>query len=292
MKCIKCGSDNDKGTNYCTECGAPLFKICDKCGTKVLINAKFCAECGSLFPVLDLKIERYKRHLKFYDYLEIRKSYYGKYLVAKENGKYFILDINTLQQLSERKYDYLDLYLPESREYLFAKYKGKWGVINPINDKIFIDFKYDDVKDDSYNGTIRLKTNNKWGRVKAESGKVIFPFIYDEIEYDSRVKYNGYWGALDDLGKEIVPFDFLKLSPYRPCENIWPSLHKNGKWGVINIINGDVIIEFDYDEIKYTEPFGTSVYYLRKGDKWGMYSQRGKRYACIYSKEDALHLSW
>lgn len=286
MKCPNCNYENDKGTKFCTECGTPLFKKCDKCGATVQLYAKFCAECGTQFPILDLKIERYKRILHFYDHIQINGEKGEKYIVAKENGKYILLNIKTLNPMSERSYDDLG---KQHWSFIFAKYNGKWGVVNPTNDSIICDFKYENYKDDDCNGTARFLYNGKWGRIDCRTGAVYLPFIYDEIEYDSRVKYKGLWGAKDNKGKEIVPCEYLELSPYRPCENIWPSQYQNGKWGVINILNGNIIIEFDYDEIEYHEPFGISVYYLRKGDKWGKYSQDGKRIPCIHNNKEVLH---
>ncbi len=292
MRCPECNYENEKGTKYCTECGTPLFKKCDKCGKSTQLYAKFCPECGSQFHAVDFKIERYKRHLHFYDNITISKSKYGKYIIAKENKELLILSIRTLKKISERRYDDINNYLLEDNSFIMAKHKDKWGIIDPLKDDVIINFNYDDVKDDHCNGTIRLKLDNKWGRLEVETGKVVLPFLYDEIEYDSRVKRCGYWGAISNKGDQIVPCEYLELSPYSPCENIRPSQYKNGKWGVINILNGKTILEFDYDEIQYCEPFGISVYYFRKGDKWGMYSQRGKKYPCVYSKEYVHHLEW
>jgi class 3 adenylate cyclase/predicted ATPase len=47
MICPSCGSANDAGRKYCSECGTRLAVACAVCGTPSGPGAKFCGECGS-----------------------------------------------------------------------------------------------------------------------------------------------------------------------------------------------------------------------------------------------------
>jgi membrane protease subunit (stomatin/prohibitin family) len=47
VKCYSCGAEINKGSKFCSECGAKQeSKYCSKCGTKLSPSAKFCPECG------------------------------------------------------------------------------------------------------------------------------------------------------------------------------------------------------------------------------------------------------
>ncbi len=51
-------------------------------------------------------------------------------------------------------------------------------------------------------------------------------------------------------------------------EHQW--VKKNGKWGVINIYNGEIILEFEFDEINH---YRGDYYETRKVDKWGAFNK-------------------
>jgi class 3 adenylate cyclase len=46
LSCANCGTLNEPGTKFCTECGQRMA-ACPVCGTANAANAKFCAECGN-----------------------------------------------------------------------------------------------------------------------------------------------------------------------------------------------------------------------------------------------------
>ena len=45
--CPACGTANEKGEKFCSECGGKLQVTCPKCGNSVAIGKKFCTECGA-----------------------------------------------------------------------------------------------------------------------------------------------------------------------------------------------------------------------------------------------------
>jgi predicted ATPase/class 3 adenylate cyclase len=47
VTCPACGTDNEPGRKFCSECGAKLALACPTCGTANTPGAKFCGECGS-----------------------------------------------------------------------------------------------------------------------------------------------------------------------------------------------------------------------------------------------------
>jgi class 3 adenylate cyclase/tetratricopeptide (TPR) repeat protein len=45
--CPNCSTENDAGSKFCNECGAPLAAACPNCGATNKPGAKFCNECGT-----------------------------------------------------------------------------------------------------------------------------------------------------------------------------------------------------------------------------------------------------
>lgn len=290
MKCLKCNSNNSDTSKYCCECGAPLLKKCNECGSICSINAKFCPQCGKRFDDIKIDIIKYQNKLTFHDYVFIKKAHSGSYIIVIDKGVIQILNIYSLKPTFDYTFDSWDYDQKDYQDFTFLRRNGKWGIVNAVTGKLITDFIYDDYLRNDHAGTeFRMKQNNLWGKVDALTGKTMVPFIYEKIEFDDRVKYHGYWGWLTDHVLSI-PCEYINLSSYRFSDNIYPSEHRSGKWGVITQL-GKIVIEFEYDEIEYHEPFGHSLYYLRKNDKWGLYCE-GKRFPCTYTKEEVKKLKW
>ncbi len=55
IKCANCGTVNDIGKKFCSECGTKLeeevtnTRYCGSCGAEVEEGLKFCGECGAKF---------------------------------------------------------------------------------------------------------------------------------------------------------------------------------------------------------------------------------------------------
>jgi class 3 adenylate cyclase/tetratricopeptide (TPR) repeat protein len=47
VRCSSCGTENEPGRKFCSECGAPLARTCSACGSANAPSAKFCGECGA-----------------------------------------------------------------------------------------------------------------------------------------------------------------------------------------------------------------------------------------------------
>lgn len=290
MKCPVCHYQNNDESKFCIECGTPLFKKCEACGTTTVITAKFCPQCGKEFGEGDLSVRKYKNKLTFYDSFYFREARNGKYIIAKKDDSYLILNSNSLKPLSIGVFDGYEYKETRWTDNIFIKKNGKWGIINALTGNIVYDFEFDDHKMNDHCGDeYRVKQHGFWGKVNLETGRICVPFIYDEIDFDDRVKLHGYWGWLGKNGCS-VPCEYISLSSYVFSDNIRQSQHKNGKWGVIDKY-GKIILNFEYDEIEYHEPIGISVYYLRKGNLWGLYSQY-QQHPCKYTKEQVQTLKW
>ena len=47
MQCVRCGSLNRSGNDYCENCGSPLGLKCDACQTINGATSRFCGHCGT-----------------------------------------------------------------------------------------------------------------------------------------------------------------------------------------------------------------------------------------------------
>lgn len=312
MNCPKCNFENENDAKYCVECGTPLFKLCDNCGKQTYWTTKFCSECGKQFPAYDLKVEYYKKKLNFYDDILIGECRNGKFIVVKNRQKYMILNIDDLMPTTPYEFDDIERFVELNyANFIIVKKDGLWGIVNPMSGEIICDFIYEDCclvyAYDSYNvdGTVLLNLKGKWGKVYGNTGHVILPFIYDDIyecaiddyiDYNNFdiVKCNGYWGVVAD-GKQLIPCEYIELGCLE--KNKWgycyrcrrnddsfpPSQHKNGKWGIINFYNGEMILKPEYEEIR---SLGNNTCKVSKGEKWGVINEHNYEIvlACEYEQ--------
>ncbi|MGB9978776.1 zinc ribbon domain-containing protein [Methanobacterium sp.] len=47
IKCPECGADNGEKAQFCSLCGAAIYKFCPECGHKNVNSARFCENCGT-----------------------------------------------------------------------------------------------------------------------------------------------------------------------------------------------------------------------------------------------------
>ncbi len=45
-ECPECRHDNERGNEFCTQCGTPLMKRCPNCGATMRVGDQFCNQCG------------------------------------------------------------------------------------------------------------------------------------------------------------------------------------------------------------------------------------------------------
>ena len=51
VTCAVCGTENQAGHKFCSECGSPLATVCPTCGASVQPSQKFCGECGTALDI-------------------------------------------------------------------------------------------------------------------------------------------------------------------------------------------------------------------------------------------------
>lgn len=266
---------------YCKHCGKDN-------GDRV-----FCWNCGKRVNSTSAGFPKYGKEL-IDAYTVARYSNSGDYLIGDLGVGYVILNKNNKKLVIDTLFEDVITEGREQFDSILVKKNGKWGLINPLTGIIVCDFIYDDIslereEDDNGNGEIVVYSNGLCGKIDSD-GKIILPIIYDEIGSFGRVKKQGLWGLVKN-GEQIIPCEYIVLGGSVIHDDYWshePSRYKNGKWGAINLFNGTISLEFEYDEVKFVEGGYLESYFyyiMRKGDKWG-----GKvhdfRFPCEFSLED------
>lgn len=124
-----------------------------------------------------------------------------------------------------------------------------------------------------------------------DKGKVIVPYEYQSIEHyrdkkrflvSKKVGENAWrMGVLDESGKAVVPVTYDLLQ--RVSNNGDEDTHitqRDGKWGYVNIISGDVLIEPKYTGLYVdslsTDAQGMGIALAHNGEKWGVITTSDK----------------
>lgn len=125
-------------------------------------------------------------------------------------------------------------------------------------------------------------------------GEQVLPAEYTmigEYEEESSVEFklfikgitialkNEYWGVIDEQGKEILPFEYERLSL---LDNGWLIAVKDGKEGVIDH-QGKVIIPFEYESLSYAE--GVFMMDKRLPDEQSIKNNATVRYSGILDSQ-------
>lgn len=262
---------------YCKHCGKDN-------GDRV-----FCWNCGKRVNSTSAGFPKYGKEV-IDAYTVARYSNSGVYLIGDLGVGYVILNKNNKKLVIDTLFEDVITEGREQFDSIFVKKNGKWGLINPLTGIIVCDFIYDDIslereEDYNVNGEIVVYSNGLCGKIDSD-GKIILPIIYDEIGSFGRVKKQGLWGLVKN-GEQIIPCEYIVLGGSVIHDDYWshePSRYKNGKWGAINLFNGTISLEFEYDEVKLLED--DLIYYImRKGDKWGGKVQ-GFRFPCEFSLKE------
>lgn len=263
---------------------------CKHCGKDNGDNV-FCWNCGKRVNSISAGFSKYGKKEVINAYTVQKHFHGGDYLIGDLGVGFVILNKNNKKLVIDTIFEDVITEDIESSNYILVKKNGKWGFINPLTGVIVCDFIYDDISltEDYVNesGEIVVYSNGLCGKIDGD-GNIVLPIIYDEIGSCGRVKYQGLWGLIKD-GEQIIPCEYIKLCGSILTDDYWqiePSQYKNGKWGVINGIYGEIILEFEYDEVKLLED--DLIYYvMRKGDKWGG-KVREFSFPCEFSLKDIM----
>lgn len=157
-----------------------------------------------------------------------------------------------LKKVLETQYTeiYRIIEIEETKDvYLIASKNGQVGVVK--NDKVIINYGYQEIEYDEYNKLFRLERNSKYG-VADITGKQIVAVEYDDIDFNamyiSAVKDDQEM-LFDTTGNEVKDSNYtsiLKTENGKYCI----SVDKNGLYGIITTDN-KVLVENKYHYIEY-----------------------------------------
>lgn len=263
--------------------------FCKYCGEKIDDDSLFCQYCGR--RIVSTNIIARNQSLINKENQVIEKSKSGEYLLEGNSAiGYRILNKQTLSPICNIIYEDVFCQGMECFDSILVKSEGKWGLINPMNGKLICDFtfdKFNQTNEQFNNGYFTVYKNDFCGEIDG-NGNLSLPIIYDEIADDGMVKYKGLWGVVRNK-VQIIPCEYISLGGGvfgfgGECYSAGfpPSQHKSGKWGVIDIYTGKIVMEFEYDEIIH----GDDYYQMRKGDKWGSWKMGEFRFPCEYTLEE------
>ena len=168
---------------------------------------------------------------------------------------------------------------------------SKYGVIKLSNkDEVLIGNKYNSLQYDEFTGNFIISnSNDKYGVIDEKGTGVIEP-KYDKLElinYDPVlyvVKLNNKYGVVDKQGKTVINIEYdgigyndnkgTDVNSVKIIKNFQDNkntivVKKDGKYGLINISNQDVIIDCDLDAVysKLTDEGEIEYYILYEGDE-------------------------
>lgn len=236
--------------------------------------------------------------LNFYDHLELPTAawfehirYYFAWEGEWNSKKYYILDETSYLPINGIQFEeYCLIHRDNQKRNIWIKVDGEWGLFNIPHNEFVIKPQYESVSPGCDNQTFffAVKKNGFMGIVDG-NGRERVPCIYSKayvctdrwIELEKNGK-NGIWSE----GRMVFEciYDELYTDGKRPSK-------LNGKFGLVD--GSKVILPFEYDEIKYIEPFGIRIHYMRKNGKWGGLhtedSHRKDRFVpCEYNSKDEV----
>jgi hypothetical protein len=196
--------------------------------------------------------------------------------------------------VSEIKYDNLinNKVIP-NKDFIIVEKENKQGLINSKGIEV-VPFIYDKIGFDinEYNlsdlikGRIKVENNGKIGFIN-ESGRELVPIKYDEIvgfgsltkKFSDDlviVKNNGKVGLIDfEDGQLVIPVLYNEIFNFQALSDNSYKIAKVNKNGKFGFINmnGEEIISPIYDEIK---DFNNGYASFRFNNKWGLINSLGK----------------
>lgn len=162
------------------------------------------------------------------EYENLKAIYYGM-LVVNDGKNYGVVDLNMSTIIGAK---YSNIIFDEYTQNFIATSNNKCGVLSKKG-TVEIDFKYDSIRIIKYSPLLyEVKQNNKYG-VLDEDGNIIINTEYDKLGYNS---------TSNDIGSVLIIEDIdNKEDGMVVC--------KNGKYGIINIKTGKVILNCELQRI-------------------------------------------
>lgn len=289
------------------------------------------------------------RELVSFNYNQIENVINEGFIRVKRDNRWGLIN-NKFKLVLDTEYDAITIHPPLIK----VKKNNKWGAFNmnlklvaPVEkdsikmiedgkikmlkngqlewklykkDGEIVDLKqYSMIEDYFSQGISMVKKNDKYGFIN-EDGVEIIPCIYDDAHHFLHdiaiVEYKGYWGALNNKGEVVIPFDYLLLADLsmvgptllmavkdRLCgvldktnriivpfeyDGVLPmfgmiTVIKNGKKGLYNH-KGEMVVSTIYDDIEC--PFiNDTIYRVCNDGKWGAVNKRGEEIVPLIYKQ-------
>lgn len=157
--------------------------------------------------------------------------------------------------------------------YLLAVKNGQVGIIQ--NEKVIIDYKYQDIEYHASNKTFILQRNSKYGLVDI-NGQTIIPVQYDSIEFNGEyisATINNQVQLFSIEGNQVNDAVYNSLIKIED-KNYYITIDKSGKYGVIDS-NRIVKVDNEYQYLEYL--FGSYLIASKEDGKLGIITLEGSK---------------
>lgn len=169
----------------------------------------------------------------------------------------------------------LSAQFPESSVRLYIiTVNGKDGYIDRSG-KIIMDPKFDALPSRSASTVFWAKLDKNYYLVNVKGEKII-PDPFEKagaggLKDKWIFKKNGKWGALDSLGKEVIPFQYDQIGPF---SGGFAEASLNGKKGFLD--ENGAFTPFEEDMIYENDCEGFFVF-RKKNKPWGLFDAKNKK---------------
>jgi hypothetical protein len=218
-----------------------------------------------------------------YWFVEIAKNCILVHDTPEDRVGVYSLEGKELLPIQYKRVYHLDILHPDKEHLLLLQNQDdKTGIYNLKTKTIVLEPQYEM---DSYSvsntesAIFSLKNQGKIALFNLE-GKQITPFQYTGLGggnivsggYATIQNEEGLWGVVDKNGKITVPCQYKALGTTVNSERI-PFQNEKGKWGYLDVTNGKIIVEAQYDKARdFSDGFGE----VQRGKKVGFVDKTGK----------------
>lgn len=200
--------------------------------------------------------------------------YEKEVLRVKKDGKYGLIDLKGTQ-IADCFYDSITALKGTSNSLVITQ-NGKKGIMDTAGG-VVIESKYKDIKpiSDKYeNGYIVQGDNGKYGVISYNKSISLEPkyegikAIYGNGKYYV-VKENNKWKVVDTEGEKYLEGRFEEVAV---IQNDVAIIKNNGKYGLVSIPEGSIIIPTKYEVLKQA---GTDNYIAKYNGNYGIINSEG-----------------
>lgn len=167
------------------------------------------------------------------------------------------------------EFDIIDYIKPGNdkwRNLLLCHKQGKVGLYDIVQEKMILNPEYEIQSVSVSNSDAEVFALAKNGRLALFNlqGKQVSDFKYQEYGggtimsegYAKIQDANGLWGVVDKYGKETVPCKY-KAMGLSVCNQRIAFQGNNGKWGYLNVTDGEQVVKPIYDRVRdFSDGFG------------------------------------